>query len=327
MNLDQKESFGKKTLKILLSDKYGAMIIVILFAIILTIATKNFLTFGNITTLLRQSSFYIIVVLGILLVFMGGGIDLSVGGTMCLAGMGAAALAQNSVNIPLIVIIVVVIIIGAVIGALNGFLVGYLQMPAFIESLGMSILLGGLALVITRGKPINGLSTNFTKMGTGYLLKIPIPIWIAAFMCLIVWFILNKTKYGRHLTATGGNEQAAIVSGINVKKTRFFSYVLCGIFAAISGMVLCARFSSGQLSLGDGYNMNSIAAAVIGGASMLGGSGTVIGAIFGSLVLTVLTNGMDLLSINGYWQEFAQGLIIILAVLLDVARNKLKKIS
>lgn len=324
-SLKQEESFGKKALRILISDKYGAMIIVILFVIILALSTSNFLTFGNITTLLRQSSFYVMVVLGLLLVFMGGGIDLSVGGIMCLAGLGSAALAQN--NAPIILIVIVAIIIGAVIGAINGALIGFLGMPAFIESLGMSILLGGLALIITKGYPINGLSTTFCKMGTGYFLEIPIPIWIAALMCLIVWFVLNKTKYGRHLTATGGNEMAAVVSGINVKTTRFLSYVFCGILAAISGMVLCARFSSGQLSLGDGYNMNAIAAAVIGGASMLGGSGTVFGVIFGSLVLTILSNGMDLLSINGYWQEFAQGLIIILAVLLDVARNKLKRIS
>ena len=325
MNEKQKEGFGKKLLKILLSDKYGALIIVILFAIILTVSTSTFLTFGNITSLLRQSSFYIIVVLGVLLVFMGGGIDLSVGGIMCLAGLGSAALAKN--EMPLILIIIVAIAIGAFIGAVNGILIGYLGMPAFIESLGMSILLGGLALIITRGYPINGLSTKFTKMGTGYFLEIPIPIWIAALMIVFVWFILNKTKYGRHLTATGGNEQAAVVSGINVKKTRFFSYVLCGILSAISGMVLCARFSSGLLRQKTGYEMNAIAAAVIGGASMLGGAGTVFGCTCGALVLTVLTNGMDLLSINGYWQNFAQGLIIILAVLLDVARNRLKKVS
>ena len=192
-SLKQEESFGKKALRILISDKYGAMIIVILFVIILALSTSNFLTFGNITTLLRQSSFYVMVVLGLLLVFMGGGIDLSVGGIMCLAGLGSAALAQN--NAPIILIVIVAIIIGAVIGAINGALIGFLGMPAFIESLGMSILLGGLALIITKGYPINGLSTTFCKMGTGYFLEIPIPIWIAALMCLIVWFVLNKTKY------------------------------------------------------------------------------------------------------------------------------------
>lgn len=322
---ESKRSFGRTMKSLFTSDKYGSLIIVIVMCIIMVCSTDKFLTTRNMMSLLRQASFYIMAAVGTLCVFMCGGIDLSVGGTMGVAGLVCAMLAKEGSNIPIALVILMGMTVGAVIGAVNGFLIGYLRFPAFIATLGMSIMLGGLKLIMTSGYPINGLRPEFTIMGTGYLLGIPIPIYIMLMVCVVAWLYLSKTKAGRHLCATGGNEQAALVSGINTKRTKMTAYIICNIFAALSGIVLCARFSTGQLSLGSGYELDAIAGAVIGGASMMGGYGTVLGVFFGTLVISIMRNGMDLLAINAYWQEFAQGVIIILAVLLDIVRQRMKK--
>ncbi|MCF0230377.1 MAG: ABC transporter permease [Parasporobacterium sp.] len=322
--MENKKDFSMKIRKFLANDKVGAILIVVVMCLFLIITTEHFLTGRNIMTLLKQSSFYMIVVMGVLCVFMGGGMDLSTGATMCMSAIMTAMLAREELNLPIIVIILAAIVVGLVIGFINGFLIGYLNLPAFIETLGMSILLGGATLVITEGYSVNGLSEAFCNMGIGKILDIPIPVIVAVVMCIIMWFVLKKTRYGRHLAATGGNEQAAIVSGINTKRVKMFSYMLCSVFASIGGMLLCARFQSGQLSIGAGYELNAISAAVIGGASMTGGAGSVIGCVFGTFVLTILTNGLDILHVNAYWQNVVQGIVIIFAVLLDVIRHKIK---
>lgn len=322
--MDKKNDMVVKIKRFLANDKVGAILIVVLMCVFLIIATDNFATGRNVLTLLKQSSFYLIVVMGVLCVFMGGGMDLSTGSTMGLSAILCAKCAQESVNAPLIVIWLVAIVVGVVVGGINGFLIGYLRLPAFIETLGMSTLLGGATLLITQGYSVNGLSDKFNAMGIGKIGKIPVPLIIAIIMCVIMWFVLKKMKYGRHLCATGGNEQAAIVSGINTRRVKMMSYILCSVFAAISGMILCARFQSGQLSIGAGYELDAISAAVIGGASMTGGAGSVIGVVFGTFVLTILSNGLDLMAVSAYWQDVVQGAVIILAILLDVARHKIK---
>ena len=180
----------------------------------------------------------------------------------------------------------------------------------------------GLITVITEGYPINDLSESFTYIGTGSFLGIPIPIYIAIFLAVLTWYILNKTVFGRHVVATGANAQAAIVSGINTKRIKLFSYMYGGALAGIAGMVLTARVTSGQVNCGDGFELDAIAGAIIGGASMEGGSGTVIGTICGIMVIYTVKNGMSLLSINAYWQQVAQGAIILLAIFLDIIRKK-----
>ncbi len=319
-----KSDISVKIKKFLANDKTGAILIVAIMCVFLIIGTDNFATTRNIITLLRQSSFYLIVAMGVLCVFMGGGIDLSTGSTMCLSAILCATCAQETIDAPLFVIWLVAIAVGVVIGGINGFLIGYLKLPALIETLGMSTLLGGVTLLFTQGYSINNLSDRFNAIGIGKVGQIPVPVIIAVAMCVIMWFILKKTKYGRHLCATGGNEQAAIVSGINTKRVKMMSYILCSIFSSVSGMIICARFQSGQLSIGTGYELDAISAAVIGGASMTGGVGSVIGVTFGTFVLTILNNGLDLMAVNAYWQDAVQGIVIILAVMLDVARHNIK---
>lgn len=322
MKKEKKVNAGSVIKKILASDKYGALLIVVLMSIIMIFLSDSFLTKNNLMNLLRQASFYVMIACGMLIVFMSGEIDLSQGSIMCICGIVAAKMAHEGINV--LVIIVAAVAVGAVVGALNGWLIGYVGMPAFIVTLGMQMAVKGIVLIITGGYPVNNLEESFNKLGTAYILGIPAPIYFMVGICLLTWFILSKTKLGRHIVATGGNVQAAIVSGINTKKQKLLAFVIDGTFCAIAGVVLCARFSSGQLALGAGYEMYSIAGCVIGGVSMAGGVGTVLGTFFGTLVMSIMRNGMDLVSVNAYWQQFAQGAIIILAVLLDVFRRKMR---
>ncbi len=219
----------------------------------------------------------------------------------------------------------ITIVIGAVFGLINGGLVAYCKMPPFIVTLGTQIIGRGAALLITNGRPVSPVDSKLEFLGGGSIGFLPMPIILMVICSLLTWYMLRYTKIGRHIYAIGGNEQAAKVSGINVKRVKLFVYVFASIMAAIAGLSLTGRVASGQPSLGDGYELFAIAGAVIGGTSLSGGAGTVYGVICGSLVIGVLNNGMDLLGLSGYWQQVAQGSIIILAVLLDIVRQNASK--
>lgn len=309
--------------KIITNETLGALLLWVLLCIIITAFNPVFLTPGNFLNLFRQGSFYIILSLGILVTMVSGVFDMSVGSVMGLAGIIAAMLAHNNVNV--VLIIVVVILVGAAAGALNGVLVAYFNITAFIATMGTQLIWRGATVLSTGGYPVNDLSEAFCWMGTSKILGIFTPIWIMLILALITWYIMSRTRLGRHIYASGGNPQAAIVSGINVKKIRMITYMYSGVLAAIAGMVMTARLSSGQVNTGTGLEMDAIAGAVIGGASMAGGVGSVVGAVCGTLVIATMKQGMTLVSLDQYWQKVAQGLVIILAVLLDIARRKLKK--
>ncbi len=317
--LNVKQLSKKYVLKFLTNDKVGALLILIVMFIILGTVNRTFFSARNLMNLLRYASPYIIVGSGVLAVMMSGGMDMSTGATMGLAGMVAAIL--NVSGQPIAVCFLAAIAVGALVGMFNGFMVGYVGLQPFISSMGTKLIVSGTTTLICGGFPVNGLTESFTIFGTGKILGIYNPIWIAALICLITWYIINRTTFGRNMAACGGNRNAARVSGINVSRTKFISYIYCGCCAAVAGLVLTARIQSGQANTGSGYELNAIAGVVIGGASMAGGEGTVFGAICGCLVMATMVNGMDMINVNAFWQNIAQGIVIVIAVALDIFRK------
>ena len=319
----KKKTIGSHVLGVVTNESLGAAFLVLIMVIIMVISTDTFLTGINVTNVLRQSSFYIIVALGGVCVIIVGELDLSTGSTMGIAGMTAAQLATYA-HFNTVLVFIICIAIGIVVGIINGYLVGFMGLPAFIVTLGMQLMLRGLVTIISGGFPVTGLPESFTVVGTSVWFGVPSPIYIMLFLCIITWILLNRTIFGRHLYACGSNKQAAIVSGIAVKRVRLLAYVYCGALAAFSGILLTSRMMTGQVATGSGYDLLAIAGIVIGGATVGGGTGTVIGTIFGMLVISVLNNAMTLLGLNAYYTSATQGLIIVLAVMLDTGRHRLK---
>lgn len=317
-----KGSFKSKLVDVY--SKAGVLVILLVMCVILSVATDTFLSYRNLINVVRQIAFYAMIGLGAMCVIITTGIDLSPGSVAGVTGILVAMAAQDP-NMPLIGMFGIAVLVGVIFGAINGSLVAFGGIPPFIATLGTQITGRGVALLLSNGRPVNGLSDKFIFLGTGSLGPIPMPIIFLAILALITWYMLKYTKTGRHIFALGGNEQAAIVSGVKTRFVKLFVYIFAAVLAAISGMILTARVSSGQPSLGDGYELQAIAGAVIGGTSLSGGAGTVYGVICGTLVIGVLNNGMDLLNVNGYWQKVAQGVIIIVAVLLDVLRQRTAK--
>lgn len=313
-------SVPKTITKVLSSDRVGALLILVVMFIALGCASKSFFTSRNLLNLFRYASPYIIVGSGVLAAMMAGGMDMSVGATMGLAGMVTAIC--NVFGKPIVICILAGVAVGALVGAFNGFLVGYIGLQPFISSMGTKLIVTGTTTLICGGFPVNGLTKEFTILGTGNILGIYTPIWIAALVCLITWYIISKTTFGRNMAACGGNRNAAKVSGINVSKTKIISYIYCGCCAAVAGIVLTARVQSGQANTGNGYELNAIAGVVIGGASMAGGEGTVFGCICGCLVMATMVNGLDMIGVDAFWQGIAQGIVIVIAVAMDILRRK-----
>lgn len=301
--------------------KAGVLMILLLMVILLSFMTDTFLTYRNLINIVRQVTFYAIVGYGAMMTLIGGDFDLSpgsvIGLTSILSTMAITG-TERGVGLPLLVAIAV----GLAVGFVNGFLIAYCNMPAFIATLGTQTLLRGLALYIANGKPISGLSEKFTNIGGGSIGIVPIPVIILIILGVVTWYIMKYTRLGRHIYAIGGNAQAAVVSGVNAKRIKLFTYLYAGVMAAIAGVILTARVASGNAALGETYEMKAITGCVIGGVSLNGGIGSIYGMICGILVVGVLTNGMDLMNVSGYMQKVAEGIIMIVAVLLDVVRAK-----
>lgn len=324
MNLTKKGtgSVKQNVLKAVTNDTLGSTFLFILMFVIMAVADDAFLSQRNLLNLMRQSSFYVIVALGMVVAVISGGLDFSAGGTMGVAGILAAIMAREGWNPVLIFVLATAV--GAFIGSINGFLIGYLRLPNFIICLAMQYVLRGTVTLITGGYPVNDLSDAFVAVGTSSILGIPVPVWAMLVLCFVTWYMLNRTVYGRHLYAAGCNRQAAIVSGINASRVQLLAYVYCGAMAALAGILLTSRMMSGQTATGTGYELMAIAGVVIGGGSFKGGKGTVLGAVFGMMVIRLMNNAFTLLNLNAYWQQVAQGLIIIFAMLLDLFRMKLR---
>lgn len=314
--------------------KYGVVFVLVIMVVGLSIAQPNFLTPNNIFNVLTQSSIYGIMALGMTLVIISKGIDISVGSVLAFTGVIAASLGQtadatakyfpNLGELPVIVPILAAVIIGALIGAINGSLIAYTKIPAFIATLGMMTIARGAALIYTEGKPISNLTDSFMVIG-GKIGVVPIPVIIYAAIIFMTWVILNNTSFGKSVYAIGGNIKAAEVSGVKVNRNLTLIYAYCGMLAGVAAIVFAGRVGSVHPGAATGYELTAIAATTIGGTSHAGGVGTIWGAVVGALVLGVLRNGLTLLSVNNYIQQVIEGLIIIVAVIIDMRKNMKKK--
>jgi len=300
---------------------YGIFLVLLLFIIILWIATPNFMSWNNIINIIRQMTFVGLVGMGVTCAILTGGIDLSPGSIIAASSVVTASFALNH-QYPVYVPVLAGLGVGLIAGFFNGLIIAKVKIPPFIVTLGTMTIAKGFALLYCNGAPISNLDPEFNFIGAGKFLEIPIPIIILAVFTVITFVMLNNTKFGRHVYALGGNEQAAIISGINVDRVKIIVYSYSGLLAGLAGIVLTARISSGAPASGTGMELDGIAAAVIGGTSFNGGVGSVLGTIAGALIIGVIGNGMDLLNVNMYWQQIVKGFIIIGAVALDRVRSK-----
>lgn len=296
--------------------KYGILIAFLVICILLSLATPYFLTSQNILIVLRQVSINGILAIGVTFVIITGGIDLSLGSVLALTGVVAAGFAHPD-TYPLMVPIGLALMTGLVIGAANGFIITFGKVAPFIVTLGMMTIARGLALVWSGGRPVTNLSPAFNYIGGGDFLFIPVPILLFLLVIILSGVTLKYTRIGRYIYAVGGNEEAARASGIRVNRVKLFAYILCGLLAGLAGVVLAARINTGQPNAGIAYELDAIAAVVIGGTSLMGGRGSIMGTVIGVLIIGVINNGLDLLNVSSYYQQIVKGVIIIGAVLLD----------
>jgi len=302
--------------------KYGIFIVFLVMVLILSLLTDRFLTVNNLLNVVRQVSFNGILAIGMTFVVITGGIDLSVGSVLAVAGVVSASLVVNGeAHVPTFIAILVGLVVGMFCGWINGFLVTKGKLAPFIATMGMMTIARGASLVYTSGRPVTSLTKSFQKIGSGFIFGIPIPIYLLVLVAAIAFFILKYTKFGRHVYAVGGNETAARASGLNTNRIKILVYMISGVLAGLVGMVLSARVNSASPIWGVGYELDAIAAAVIGGTSLSGGVGNIPGTIVGALIIGIISNGLDILNVSSYYQQIIKGLIIIIAVLSD-RKNK-----
>lgn len=287
----------------------------VIVSAVFTVLTPVFLTQYNMLNILRQSAVTGILVAGMTFVIIAGGIDLSVGSVVALTGVVAAGLMKSGTNIWLAIL--VALLIGLVFGIANGIAVAVVKIPAFIATLGTMTIGSSVALAYTQGLPISSLPEQFTFIGQGSIGPIPTPVVVATVVVIAAGLILRRTIVGRYAYAIGGNESASYLSGVPTTQWKIVMYALLGLLAGVAGVVLTARQNSGQPTAGSGIELIVIAAVVIGGTSLSGGRGSIWGSVAGTLLITVINNGLNLLNVSPYFQGMFVGALILLAVGLD----------
>lgn len=302
-------------------SKFASLLALILLIVVVTILNPAFLEPANLMNLLRQISINGLIAFGMTFVILTGGIDLSVGSTLALTSALAAGMMVAGVD-PILTIFIAVLI-GAILGAINGLFIAKGKMAPFIVTLATMTIYRGLTLVYTEGKPITGFGESyaFQLFGKGYFLGIPVPAVTMIIVFAVLWFMLHKMSFGRKTYAIGGNEKAALISGIRVDRVKVMIYSISGMMAALAGMILTSRLGSAQPTAGQTYEMDAIAAVVIGGTSLAGGKGRIAGTFIGVLIIGILNNGMNLLGISAFYQQVVKGVVILIAVLLDRKRS------
>jgi ribose transport system permease protein len=285
--------------------------------VLLWILTPHFLTVSNLLNVLEQTSINAVIAVGMTFVIISAGIDLSVGSLVALAGIVLATLLQLSVPMPLA--IVAALAVGFGFGSLNGVAIAWGRLPPFIATLGMMSIARGCALLFTDGRPISGFEPSFRSLATGRPLGLPASVVIAAMVYLCAQFVLQRTRFGRYVYAMGGNEEATRLSGVNVRMHKTLVYGVSGLTSAIAAVLLTARLNSAQPIAGIMYELDAIAATVIGGTSLMGGDGGLGGTLIGALIMGVLRNGLNLLGVSSFLQQVVIGLVIVFAVLVDTA--------
>jgi ribose/xylose/arabinose/galactoside ABC-type transport system permease subunit len=318
----QSTLFRSKTLffNFLKMREIGALIPLILIFLIASFSNPAFTSLPNLLNMLRASAYIFIAAVGMTYVLCGRGLDLSIGSQVGMSGVVLGIL-MVWLKVPVGLAVVLALIVGALAGALNGFLVVILKIPPFIATLATFYGYRGILEGITKGTPISPMPETFKVIGLGKLFGVPYVIWFMVFLFIVATFTLRKTKYGRYVLAMGGNPQSTRLAGINIKKLTFSLYVLMGILACVAGIFFTSRFSSAQASLGMGMELRVIAACIIGGVSLFGGAGSILGTLIGSMFLVVLDNGMIMAHISGYWQQAVVGLIIVIACVVDIIRK------
>nr|WP_255702218.1 ribose ABC transporter permease [Salinicola sp. DM10] len=304
------------------------MIALIVLCVVLSIVSDNFLSSRNVINVLRQTSINGILAIGMTFVILTRGIDLSVGSVVALAGVVSASFATTAASgfipgapyMPLVPL-AVGLLTGIAVGSLSGLAVARYAVPAFVATLGMLSAARGLTLIYSGGRPIPALTDGYRWIGTGDIAGIPVPVILFAVVFVVSHFVLTRTRFGRHVYAVGGNPHAAKVSGLSVRRIRLYVYMISGALAGVAGMVLAARTGSALPQAGIAYELDAIAAVVIGGTSLAGGVGRVSGTLIGALLIGVMNNGLDLLGVESYYQQVIKGGLIVAAVMLDRSRK------
>ena len=302
--------------------KNKPLIGLILFSAIVAVINPRFLSVANILNVFRQSSINAVIAIGMTFVILTGGIDLSVGSILAFCGAVSAAMLSSGMN-PVLSLLVA-LVLGLFFGIVNGFLVSVMKLQAFIVTLVTMTFLRGATLVFTNGKPItvNDGGALFENIGGGYLFNIPIPIYITLILFVVGHYILTNTKFGRYTYAIGGNEEATKLSGIKVNNIKIWIYGISGILSALAGIITTSRLFSAQPTAGTGYELDAIAAVVLGGTSLAGGVGKITGTALGAIIIGVLGNALNLLDVSSYYQMMIKAAVILIAVLIDKKSNK-----
>ena len=306
----------KNTMKYM-SELTTVIALIILMAVI-TIINSNFLTANNLLNLLLQVTSNAPIAFGMTFVILTGGIDLSVGSILALSSALTAGLLGS--GMPVTLAILISLIFGCILGMMNGLLISYGKLAPFIVTLATMTIFRGATLVYTNGNPITkGLSDTFLFqfLGQGYIVGIPFPVIIMFIVFIVLYVLLHKTAFGKSVYAIGGNEKAAYISGVKLNKVKIIIYSISGIMASISGLIITSRLSSAQPTAGASYEMDAIAAVVLGGTSLSGGKGRILGTLIGALIIGVLNNGLNIIGVSAFWQQVVKGVVILIAVLID----------
>ncbi|KGE19308.1 ABC transporter permease [Paenibacillus wynnii] len=298
----------------------GPLVGLILIVVSLSVVSGDFLTAGNFFNVLRQISINALIAFGMTFVILTGGIDLSVGSILALSSSLAAGLMAGGMNTWLAVIIGLVG--GMLMGMVNGILITKGKVAPFIATLATMTVFRGLTLVYTQGKPITGFKEDFSFIGKGYFLQIPMPIIWMVVSFAVLYIILKHTTFGRRVYALGSNEEATWLSGINTTKVKIMVYSISGLLAATSGMILSSRLNSAQPTAGGAFELDAIAAVVLGGTSLSGGKGWIVGTLIGAMIIGVLDNGLNLMNVSSFYQQVVKGIVILIAVLLDRSKSR-----
>lgn len=303
-------------------QKLGPFVALLIIAVALSIVSRDFLTVDNLLNVMRQASINALIAFGMTLVILLGGIDLSAGSVLALSSVIIATLL--SAGTPAIVATLAGLVAGGLMGFANGLVISKGKVAPFIATLGSMTVLRGLALVVSNGSPISSFNSDFfSLLGGGYVARlVPIPVVLMLVMFGVFWVLLRKTVFGRHIYATGGNAESAKLSGVKVDRIQLWVYTIAGVMSALAGVVLTSRLNSAQPTAGTGYELDAIAAVVLGGTSLTGGRGWIFGTLVGALLIGVLNNGLNLLDVSSFYQQVIKGIVILLAVLIDRGNKK-----
>ena len=312
-----KENKGFSVKAILSKSGMGVLLAFIILCAFLAVAAKSFFTTGNILVVLRQSVFVGVLSIGMTFIIATGEIDLSVGATLGFCSLVVCALIKNYSFNPIIAMILT-LVVGAFVGFINGILVAKIKLASFIATLAMMQILRGLIYVYTQGVPIFGVDAKpFTVVSQGYIGKIPVPIIILAILTAIFWYVMYRTKFGRYTLSIGSNIEAAKLVGIKVDQIKWKVYILSGFLAGLAGIMFAARSESAVVEAGSGFETDAIAAVVIAGTSMAGGSANLLGCILGAVLMTTIRNGLNLMKVHSSWHQVVIGIVIILSLIFD----------